>query len=108
MADKAQTWLVEHRRKGRDRALRSRKKQKAKAAAKGLLQLQGSDDEGENGGVKKEKGGKDGEKTESNTTTKGSEGGKGAHESDEKLPSPIVKGHSLIGEKFTSNDTREL
>ncbi len=104
MAEKAQTWLIEHRRKGRDRALRSRKKQKAKTAAKGLLQLHGSDDEGENGGVKKERGG---EKTESNSS-KGSEGGKAAHGGDEKLSSPNGKGQPLIWDKSTRKDTREL
>ncbi len=108
MAEKAMTWLTEHRRKGRDRALRSRKKQKAKAAARGLLQLHGSDDERENGGgAKKERGGKDGEKTDSNTM-KGSEGSKAVDGGDEKWSSPNGKGQPSIWDKPTSSETREL
>ncbi len=109
MAEKAQTWLAEHRRKGRERALRSRKKQKAKAAARGLLQLHGSDDEGEDAGFKKDQVAKDGDKTEVNGT-KASEGGKTAVDGgvDEKFPLSNDSGPPLVWDKSSGNDTREL
>ncbi len=108
MAEKAQSWLAEHRRKGRERALRSRKKQKAKAAARGLLQLHGSDDEGEDGGVRKDRGTKDGEKTEMNAT-KGSEGGKTAVDGgDDKSSSPNENGQPLVWDKSNGIVTQKL